>query len=319
MRLLPLSEGEEMASNDAKRRLAAIAAHQHQAFSRNQALQAGFSAEAIRRHIESGVWVKQSPTVYAATDARPTWDRRLQVALLTGGAEAAASHATAAYVLGAREKRPQIIDILIPSRKHALSLPGVRFHRVRMVEATTRSGLRVTSVPRTIVDIADRPELEHVLDTALHKRLTTVARMKEYIKPLKTNPGLRRLRRLLDDREKGSLTTELERRFDALLEHSPLPSPARQHPIGGRFADFAYVDERIVVELDGGDSHMRKEVFEDDRLRQNEMVLAGWLVLRFTWDDVTKRPDYVVRTIRHAIVERSSRSRSESMLPSAPP
>jgi very-short-patch-repair endonuclease len=113
------------------------------------------------------------------------------------------------------------------------------------------------------------------------------------------------LRRLLDDRERGRLTTEIERRFDRLLKRSRLPMPARQHPIGERSADFAYVDERIVIELDGGDSHMRKEVFEDDRQRQNEFVINGWLVLRFTWDDVTKRSDRVVETIRYALEMRS--------------
>jgi very-short-patch-repair endonuclease len=200
-----------------------------------------------------------------------------------------------------------------------LASPECRFRRVTCLDATVRNGVRVTAVARTIVDLADRPELEHVLDAALHKRLTTVDRMKEYVKPLRTKPGLKRLRRLLDDREKGLLTTELERRFDDLLQRSTLPYPARQHPIGAYFADFAYVEERIVLELDGGESHMRKEVFEHDRLRQNEIVLSGWLVIRFTWDDVTQRRDYVIRTVRQAIVERSSSKRAGDSLSAASP
>jgi very-short-patch-repair endonuclease len=45
-------------------------------------------------------------------------------------------------------------------------------------------------------------------------------------------------------------------------------------------------------------------VFEDDRRRQNMIVLEGWTVLRFTWADVTKRSDEVVTTVRAALAKR---------------
>jgi very-short-patch-repair endonuclease len=71
--------------------------------------------------------------------------------------------------------------------------------------------------------------------------------------------------------------------------------------VGDRRLDFAYPDQKIMIELDGRIDHSKKRIFEDDRKRQNDLVLAGWTVLRFTWDDVTKRPAEVARTIERAL------------------
>ena len=37
--------------------------------------------------------------------------------------------------------------------------------------------------------------------------------------------------------------------------------------------------------------------FRRDRVRQNRLVAAGWTVVRFTWRDLTERPDYVIATV----------------------
>lgn len=58
-----------------------------------------------------------------------------------------------------------------------------------------------------------------------------------------------------------------------------------------RRIDIVFTVERIAVEVDGWAFHHRPERFVDDRRRQNSLVGAGWLVLRFTWADLTERPD----------------------------
>jgi hypothetical protein len=217
---------------DAERRLAAIAAKQHDAFSRTQALAVGFTRDGIRNRLKTGRWVHESRSVYAIAGVPRTWERHLHAALLACGDTAAASHATAAFLLGVREKRPPVIDVTVRRPQSGPVLPGVRVHRARDVEAFTKRGVRMTTVARTIVDLADSQEADAILDAAIDRRLTTIARMKEYIAPLKTNPGLQTLKRLLDDRETGRLTTALERRFDELLKRSPSVSgaPASHRP-----------------------------------------------------------------------------------------
>ena len=54
---------------------------------------------------------------------------------------------------------------------------------------------------------------------------------------------------------------------------------------------------RVAVEVDGWAWHSDVERFREDRRRQNALVLAGWTVLRFTWDDLMRRPETVVGQI----------------------
>ncbi len=68
-----------------------------------------------------------------------------------------------------------------------------------------------------------------------------------------------------------------------------------------RRLDFAYPGIRVAIEVDGYGSHSRYHVFEDDRARANGLELAGWVVLRFTWTQVTEQPDYVIGVLTAAL------------------
>jgi very-short-patch-repair endonuclease len=110
--------------------------------------------------------------------------------------------------------------------------------------------------------------------------------------------------------EAPPLQSELEQRARRLLVATGLPEPERQVPLAGwvehpAHVDFAYVAERLIVEVDGRSWHSRSTEFELDRRRDNAAQVAGWIVLRFTWRQVTQDPDYVVSTIRSALRARA--------------
>ena len=67
-----------------------------------------------------------------------------------------------------------------------------------------------------------------------------------------------------------------------------------------------FAAERLVVEIDGLAFHGATR-FQNDRSRQNRIVNAGYTVLRFTWADLTERPDEVVRQIRVALARSVAR------------
>ena len=72
---------------------------------------------------------------------------------------------------------------------------------------------------------------------------------------------------------------------------------------GDRFVaevDLAYPDLRIAIELDGR-VHLQEDVWERDQPRQNDLVLLGWTVLRFSWARFVKDPDRVIAEIRAAV------------------
>jgi NADH:ubiquinone oxidoreductase 20 kD subunit and related Fe-S oxidoreductases len=63
--------------------------------------------------------------------------------------------------------------------------------------------------------------------------------------------------------------------------------------------DVLFEPERLVLEFDGRASHQDSEQFLRDRERQNLLILAGYRVLRFTWEHLDE-PQYVVASIRQA-------------------
>jgi very-short-patch-repair endonuclease len=78
----------------------------------------------------------------------------------------------------------------------------------------------------------------------------------------------------------------LEMRFARAIVGGGLPEPVQQHrvAVGDRryCIDLAYPDLKIAIEVDGWEYHSSRSAFDDDRSRANDLVVAGWQVLRFT-------------------------------------
>ncbi|MDR0365700.1 MAG: endonuclease domain-containing protein, partial [Bifidobacteriaceae bacterium] len=75
---------------------------------------------------------------------------------------------------------------------------------------------------------------------------------------------------------------------------------------GPAVVDVWFAAARLVVEIDGWAAHNSQEAFQKDRTRQNALVAAGLRVLRFTWHDLTKRPDYVADRIQSLLASTPS-------------
>ncbi len=72
----------------------------------------------------------------------------------------------------------------------------------------------------------------------------------------------------------------------------------RQHPIGGRIADFACPAHKLVVELDGGQHADRQEA---DDARSAELAQYGYRVIRFWNTEVVDNLEGVIQAIRGAL------------------
>jgi very-short-patch-repair endonuclease len=70
--------------------------------------------------------------------------------------------------------------------------------------------------------------------------------------------------------------------------------------------DFAHLGLRIAIEVDGRAFHSDRHAFEHDRWRQNALMVGGWLVLRFTWEQLSERPSEVIALIRAAVARRAA-------------
>ena len=71
-------------------------------------------------------------------------------------------------------------------------------------------------------------------------------------------------------------------------------------PGGFVIVDVAFRRWRLAIEVDGRAFHTDRRSFQRDRTRQNRLMNAGWTVLRYTWEDVTQRPERVIAEIETA-------------------
>jgi very-short-patch-repair endonuclease len=161
---------------------------------------------------------------------------------------------------------------------------------------------------RTIIDlgaVCPAHLVEDALDRALIDRLCTMAAVEWELARI-ARPGRRGagvLHQVLDRRALGSGRPEglLEARFAQLVKRYGLPEPVFQFEFGGFRIDFAFPHVLLAIEVDGYLAHASRAAFQADRERQNQLVAAGWAILRFTWEDVVCRPAKVAAAIQEAI------------------
>jgi very-short-patch-repair endonuclease len=99
---------------------------------------------------------------------------------------------------------------------------------------------------------------------------------------------------------------ESERRLHRLLRTHGITGWMANYPVFVRGAliarlDVAFLAQRLAIEVDGFAYHRDRNRFQRDRTRQNALVNLGWTVLRFTWQDITTRPDLLIATVRSAL------------------
>jgi very-short-patch-repair endonuclease len=172
-----------------------------------------------------------------------------------------------------------------------------------------RSGVRLTSTAYTAVDLADTAAGGDIVDRALRSRQ---AKLPGLWAALAAMPGRRgngaRARILRDSRD--SPWSELERLGHRLLRRARIDGWRTNVRIRIRdtdyFADVLFPQQRLVVEFDGWEFHNDREAFENDRRRRNDLVLAGYDVLNFTWRQLENDPDWVTGCIR-TMLRRGSR------------
>jgi very-short-patch-repair endonuclease len=184
---------------------------------------------------------------------------------------------------------------------------GLRIHTTIGLpddEVTTLDGLAITSPARTLLDLAaaGARTLDTILDRAEQQRLIDFAELHTLLERYPRRPGTRSLKaQLARYRGPVDVRSELERLVHQLCDAHDLPRPQVNCVIEGRVRDFFWPRHRLVVEADSYSWHRSPSALNADRERDVELTLAAYRVLRFTWEQVTQRPDYVVASILSAL------------------
>ncbi|MGY1725220.1 DUF559 domain-containing protein [Blastococcus sp. SYSU DS0533] len=237
--------------------------------------------------------------------------QRIRAVLLGPPQGAVISHLTAARLWGLQvplvpEDQPVHLTVARNVRRRHRRDRRLHFSDVPGAQTRRRHGVVLTSPSRTWIDLAavvppaallavtdqmlargfPRDEFPAILRRSAGRRgVTTARRAAACADPLAGSPMESVLRW-------------------SILE-AGLPRPVLQHVVrdAGRFlgrVDLAWPDRRVIVEFDG-DVHRDRRVFVEDVRRQNGLVLAGWIVLRFTSADLLGHPDRVLGAIRAAL------------------
>jgi very-short-patch-repair endonuclease len=287
------------------RRVAALATRQHGVVAMRQLAALGLSQRAVSHRAAAGRLHRVHRGVYAVGHPILTVNGRRMAAVLAARPGAVLSHASAAALWEIRFTSATRIDVTIRSDGGRAKRPGLRIHRatkLRDDEIIVQQGIRVTTVARTLLDLAatlPNRALERALDQAEIHDLYDLASLDAMARAHRGERGAAALRRAIDEDGEPTLTdSELEELMVALCHEHQLEQPIAQAWVAGLRVDFLFAASRLVVETDGYRYHRTRRAFERDRERDAILARAGHRTLRFTHRQLTREPAMVAATIR---------------------
>lgn len=288
-----------------------IAERQAGVISLEQLSASGVSRSAVHRLVMSDVLRRVRPEVYALIGAPVSLLQDAWAAQLWSR-DGVLCARTAARLLELDVSRYGAIEIMVPRRMRS---PGgdVRLWRgdVDRPDLATVRGLRVTTMPRTVIDCA-RVLPEHDTDVVLDSAIRQGMRRSVFLSRMEAicvggRPGGRLIRKLVGEREteQGLTGSAFERSLLRAIKKAGLPMPVCQWPCVDAgfhaYIDLAYPEFGIAIEADGYRWHDGRRAFEADRRRVSELASRGWRVIHVTWLRLKYEPEAVVAGIQRAL------------------
>ena len=289
--------------NDAP--LLRLAGRQHGLVTSRQLAALGFTEDAIRHRVRTGVLTRVYRGVYAVAGTRDRFEFRVLAAVLAAGDGALASHQCAAALFGLRRIRCDVPEVTVSGRK-APSISAFRSHRRDVLTAADRSRIGVipvTSPAWTLLDLAatglERGRVGGALDDVLVRKLASLCAIERVAaRALGQHlPGATLLAQLVEERRLGRKPTAsgLEDELMDVFRRHGLPEPERQFelllPGGGKaIFDAAYPELLLGFEADGDAFHKGLLDRMRDEARDAQAGLIGWTIKRYSTEDIRRRP-----------------------------
>lgn len=303
---------------DPDRRIAALAARQYGPITRSQLRSLGLTDDDVDHRVGIGRLIRLYRGVFAVGQTAMPREGRWMAAVLACGSDAVLSHGDAATLWDLVPSRGSVIHVSTSSRSgRALDRRRIRLHRVGTLtedEKTVFANLPVTTPARTLLDLAPslRPRaLEDVIERMDRLWLFDLVAVRRCLDAHPRQSGAPKLRAVLD-RLAGAAVADtrspLEIALLQLCDDYNLPAPRANTMIAGHLVDFHWPGTDLIVETDGFAFHRTRTAFDADRERDQALALAGYRVIRFTYDQVTRRRRETARRLRALL--RQSRSSS---------
>jgi hypothetical protein len=306
------AESWETAVDEVLLRVHELAEGQHAVVNVEQMIGCGASRTWIARRAEEQFIIRDGPSVYRMAGVPKTFESRAMAAVLSARGPALVSHVSAAYLHGfERVLEPVRAEITVPRHRRPKHRSGVKVHEslaFDLAEPTTRSGIPVTGVGRTILDCA--PVFEkpiRLLDDALRRRIVSWDELWGcYLAHNVVGRSVKPFGRILHERDGNTPPGgEFARRMADMLTSAGLPMPVFEYRVvvDGHeyFLDLAWPKLMVAVECNDAGSHDTPKAFRRDPMKRNRCEAAGWAYLEFTWWEMVDNAAEVVALIAAAL------------------
>jgi very-short-patch-repair endonuclease len=229
-------------------------------------------------------------------------------AILSTGPAAALSHHSAAALWGLRSYTERAVEVTAPHKSTSSKLIRRHVSHLPADERAVEEGIPVTSVPRTIFDLAAVEPLEVVkalLREAEFRELHDRLSLWDLIERYPGRRGIRKVRAALEglkDEPAGERKSPLEERFAPFLRRHCLPIPPFNQWITAgekRFqVDCHWPGTNQIVELDGWQGHKSRSAFREDRARDRILHVHGYSVIHLTWNQLDDEAEAIASDLR---------------------
>ena len=297
--------------NDMDHLVAALAARQHGPVAHRQLRALGMTQEQLAYRLRIGRLIRHFPEVYLVGHPVLPREGRWMGAVLACGEHAALSHWDAAAHWGLMSSRGSQIHVTRPSAVgRAPDRRRIKLHRVgtlRPWECTFNEGIPTTTVARTLLDLSPDLRPRAMEDAIAHANrlglfdLLAVRRCLDEHPRQHGAPALQRLLDALAGTDAADLRSMLEVLLLQLCDDHQLSKPVTNAQVEGFTVDFYWPHKRLIIEADSYTYHSMPSAFERDRERDQQLTLAGYTVVRFTYKQVTRQPKAVADRVRRLL------------------
>ncbi|MEJ2861315.1 DUF559 domain-containing protein [Actinomycetospora flava] len=278
--------------------------------SHGQARGLGMSPAAIGRRLGAEEWIEVHPRVYRSASHELTPRASLRAAALWAGDGATLIGAAGAAWWNLTDHHPDTVALAVGAGGGHSPPAGIRTVR-RTVGDLARVKVdgvwvahRADTAPEAAVSLG-LLEGARLLDRALQQERVGLPALRKALEAMGQRHGVVLARRLVALAE-GGARSEAERRAHRRLARARITGWTANLPVdlpglGRAVLDIAFPEHRIAIEIDGWAFHRDVDRFRRDALRQNEVVIGGWRVIRVTWYDLQEKPDYLVDVVVRAL------------------
>jgi very-short-patch-repair endonuclease len=294
------------------RQIAVIAERQHGVFSMRQTHDLGFTAAQRAARLRTGRWESPYERVYRIAGAPHSWRGDVLASCWVAHGLAVASHRSAAELWDLPGGRSDLVEITCRRWKRAKA-DGLVVHETKLLDdrdIAAVDGIPTASVEQTLLGLAavvHDSTVEMAVDRALHRELTTVVRLRRFVrqKGKRGRNGVGVLRGIVRglDPDAGVPESPMETKLKQLLRRNGLPTPQFQYEIWhhGRFVarvDAAYPEHRIALEYDSYEHHAGKLAIDRDSERRARIQRANWEPIVFTAAAIRSNGGEALETLR---------------------